>query len=177
MSLTREFSVEFTRLLSFLQLGLHHVDQEFLCLNHGNLYVAVRFAVEHQLVGKTVGETGKHFRGFGSKFGGYEIATVAVGFQNGKLCLMTGQNIVQLGNQLLHGRHKLHNTSGIKIVPKLSPLAARLATTSAISVTKSSRVMPFCSTSSEMMVMLGCVSRAHSRQMCEAERPIRRIKW
>ena len=62
--------------------------------------------------------------------------------------------------------------SGISTIPKLQPLSARPTTAEAMPSTISPRVIFFAATSSEMMHQFGWVWSAHSKAMCDAERPI-----
>ena len=67
--------------------------------------------------------------------------------------------------------------SGIKTVPKFLPWSALYTTTSAILFTISGRVSPLYEDSSEIIVRLGWVLRAHSIAKWDGSFPINLIKY
>lgn len=66
--------------------------------------------------------------------------------------------------------------SGIKHKPKFFPAFARASITSAMLSNTYLDVILLAKTSSPMSVTFGWVYKLHSRVMCEAARPIRRMK-
>ncbi len=64
----------------------------------------------------------------------------------------------------------------MRTTPKFSPFSARTTTDFTTWSITWPRLIFLCSTSSEMRQTLGLVWKAHSRAMCEAERPISLMK-
>ena len=88
-----------------------HLGQQLLGLDERDLDIAVRIAVEGQLTGHALGQAGVErcvlFREFGD-----EVAVAHALLDHLELCLIAGQEVVQLGDEALHGGDELDEPLG-----------------------------------------------------------------
>ena len=106
-------SSELAYILAFFlpgsQLGSNHFRKQFLSFDQRYLYVAVRIAVECQLTGYAFGQAGINSR-VGRRQLADDIVALVRLLDVRELFGVGSQEVIQFGDESLHGRDELNQT-------------------------------------------------------------------
>ena len=151
----REFAVVASFGLHLGEAASDHLGEEFLGFDERHLYVAVGVAVECELACHALGKSEMNVRRWPSRGGREEFALFGSGLLGEVGCL--GEQVVELGNEALHGGDELDESLGNEDCAEVVALFCASGDDAGYIVDNILKGLVLASTSSEMMQTLGCV--------------------